>query len=188
MHSVTLRFMSVGILCLLASACAHVAPQYTTSAANADAIKQATSGATSKIALGEFTADKGISKSIMCRGEGPVSPPGDIPFEQFIRNALLQELKTAQVLDDSSGSKLSAVLNHIDFSSAMSGGHWEIKMTFSSPTTESFEVEVNYPFESSFIAYTACQQVADALPAATQQLVIKLVEHPSFKKAIGSAM
>ena len=80
------------------------------------------------------------------------------------------------------------MLNHIDFSSAISGGNWDIKMTFSSPATDPFEVSVSYPFESSFMAYTACQRVADALPGATQQLIIKLVEHPSFKKVIGSAM
>lgn len=141
-----------------------------------------------KVSVGNFTSYKDVPKSIMCRGEGPVSAPNNKSFEQYIKDALVEELTIARILDETSDRQLAATLNKIDFSSALSGGSWDIRMTFSAKDVEPFVVTISYPFDSSFVAYTACNQVAQALPFATQKLINELIKHPSFKKVIGSSM
>jgi hypothetical protein len=187
MRAVNFRLLSIAVLCVIASACAHVSPPYSASATNVEEIKQVSSGSMSKVSVGNFTADKDVQASITCRGEGPVSAP-DKTFEQFIKDALVEELKIAKIFDEASARKLTATLNKIDFSSAMSGGRWDIEMTFSAKSVDPFVVSITYPFESSYIAATACQQVAQALPLATQKLINELIKHPSFKKVIRSSI
>lgn len=176
---------AISLVCLVAAGCAHVAPPYSSSAANVEEIKRVAGNFTSKVAVGDFTADKDVPKSITCRGEGPVSAPGEKTFEQFIKDALVQELRLAEVFDETSDRKLAATLNAIDFSSAMSGGNWNIQMTFSANQVEPFAISIDYPFESSFMATTACEQVAQAFPLATQKLISELIKHPSFQKVAG---
>jgi len=57
-----------------------------------------------------------------------------------------------------------------------------MKMTFKGENVEPFLVENTYEFSTNFIANIACEQVAQALAPATQDLIKKLVQHPSFKK------
>ncbi len=181
-----IRILTIALLSIVVTACAHVSQPYTPSAANIEDIKQLTSGSTIKMSVGNFTADKDVQASIMCRGEGPVSAPGGKTFEQYIKDAIVQELTIARIFDQSSDRKLTAVLNQIDFSSAMSGGRWDIMMTFSAKEVEPFVIRITYPFDSSFVAYTACNEVAQALPLATQKLINELIKHPSFLKIIGA--
>ena len=185
MFPINMRILSFVVLCLVAAGCAHVAPRYSASATNVEEIKRVAGNFTSKVAVGNFTADKDVPKSIMCRGEGPVSAPDEKTFEQFIKDALVEELRLAEVLDETSDRNLAATLNAIDFSSAMSGGSWSIHMTFSAKQVEPFTISIDYPFASSFMAATACEQVAQAFPLATQKLISKLIKHPSFQKVAG---
>ena len=188
MSILNFRLLSVSVFCAITTACAHVSPTYTASDVNVAEIKQLASGTMNKISVGDFTADKDVPSSIICRGEGPVSAPDKKNFEQFIKDALVKELKIANLLNEASDRKLAATLNKIDFSSAMSGGTWDITMTFSAKAVDPFVIKITYPFESSFVATIACEQVAKALPFATQKLINELIKHPSFKKVVSSAM
>lgn len=170
------------VLFTLTVACAHVSPNYSASAVNVEEMKALSGGMPNKISIGPFTSDPSINPSITCRGEGPVSPPNNKRFELYIQEALVEELRISNLYDAASSRRLTAQLDSIDFSSAMTGGHWDIKSTFKADSVDPFTVSISYPFESSFIAPTACQQVAQAFPLATQKLIHELIKHPSFRK------
>lgn len=187
MHPRNFRVLPLVAICAITAACAHVSPKYSASAANVEELKDVSMGSPKKLSIDTFTADPGVSASITCRGEGPVSPPDNKRFELYIQEALVDELKIAKLYDAASSHRLTARLNSIDFGSAMSGGSWDIKSTFSAESVEPFTVSINYPFESSYVAATACQQVAQALPFATQKLINELIKHPSFKKIVSDA-
>jgi hypothetical protein len=183
MHISNIRMLFIAVLCVMSTACAHVSPQYSASAVDVEEIRLVSNG-TSKISVGNFTAAKDVESSITCRGEGPVSPPNNKTFQAYFRDALVEELNIAGILSETSDRNLTATLDRINFSSAMTGGDWDISMTFSSKGVEPFVISIIYPFDSSFVAATACQQVAEALPQATQKLISELIKHPSFKSLI----
>jgi len=69
-------------------------------------------------------------------------------------------------------------LNSIDFSSA--SGTWNLDLTVSSSNGRSLNVAENYSYTTSFYGETACNQTAQALMPAVQDLIGKVVHAPEF--------
>jgi hypothetical protein len=173
---------SISMLAILfLSACSHVSPRYNMSATNVEELRQLTKDSTTKIASGAFTATETGKKSILCRAAGPIAPPDDKTFDGFIHDALFDELKLVNAYDQNSSVKLSANLDQIDFNSNIGSGKWVIRMTLKADGSEPFTVENTYSFSTNFIADIACEQVAQALPAATQDFIQKVFQAPEFK-------
>lgn len=170
------------IVVTLLSACSHVSQRYSPSATNVEQIRESAKDASAKISVDQFTATEKGKKSIVCRAEGAISAPDNKSFDEFIRDAITDEFRVAGVYDAKSLAKLQGNLDYIDFSSNIGSGKWVMKMTFKSENVEPFLVENTYEFSTNFIANIACEQVAQALAPATQDLIKKLVQHPSFKK------
>ena len=166
---------------LLLSACSHVSPRYNMSATNVEELRQLTKNSTTKIGSGAFTATEAGKKSILCRAAGPIAPPDNKTYDGFIHDALFDELKLVNVYDENASVKLSANLDYIDFDSNIGSGKWTIKMTLKADNSEPFKVENIYSFSTNFIADIACEQVAQALPAATQDFIQKVFQAPEFK-------
>ena len=132
-----------------------------------------------KINVGPFSSSKPNLRVIVCRAFGPIKTPDGETFEYYIRKALIDELKMASVYSPNSRVTLTGHLNNIDLTSFGSGG-WDISLTIKSSNGKIVTVEEHYVFTTSFIGETACDQTAQALMPAVQNLLGKLVHSPLF--------
>jgi hypothetical protein len=73
-------------------------------------------------------------------------------------------------------------MDKIAFSSA--SGWWDLALTLRSETGLEVSVENRHTFTTSFDGVTACIQTAQALGAATQDLIKKTVSHPQFSRLL----
>jgi hypothetical protein len=170
---------------LLLTACSTYMPQrYSISADNNVALKA--------IGLGSINVDtfKGPAKfDNACRGAGPIAPPDNMSFESYIQKALADELKVAGMFDDKTPRvSLSGVVTRLEFSSSrgLTGGTWDMSVTFNSSNGKTISVVEHYEFNSGFVADTACKQTAEAFLPAVQNLISKLVKNPQFKAMLSS--
>ncbi len=179
----TMRVL-LSLYALLIVGCSHVAPRYGVSVDQLEDLISLRTSASKRIAVAPFTSYEPGKQSIMCRGAGPVEPPDGKSFEAYLRDALISELKVAEVFDEKSPSVLQGRLEHIDFSSNIGAANWTIRLSFSSSGTEPFTVQHTYPFSTNFIGDIACGQVARALMPATQTFYRSVFNHPGFKRIL----
>lgn len=171
-----LRGFSLLLLFLLATGCStYAANRYSVDADNVVALRGYSD---SKVAVGTFTASKPGQYSLNCRMVGPIQTPGKVPFSEYIRDALISELQMAEVYDSESSVVLTGHLADIKFSST-SGG-WEISLNVASSNGSSFSVFTTYDYSSSLWGETACNQTAQALAPAVQDLIRTVVFHEQF--------
>ena len=135
-----------------------------------------------KLNIGTFTSSELSKNEIMCRGVGPIKTPDGQPFESFIKKALTDELKIAEIYSSSSPVTLSGNLDAIDFSST--SGNWNLGLTIKSTNGKSISVTENYSYTTSWFGETACNQTAQALMPAVQNLIGKVVRNNRFKTLI----
>lgn len=136
--------IAVGVL---ASGCStYSASRYAVNTDNVVALR--TLGGKS-IDVGAFTATKPGESEIMCRGVGPVKTPDGEPFSEFVRKALLDELKIANVYSNAAPVTLTGNLDAVDFSS--SGGQWNLALTVKSSNGRSMSVKEAYEYKTSFV-------------------------------------
>jgi hypothetical protein len=166
---------------LLTSACTHTSQRYGLSAENVAALQQLKQSTGASLQVAPFTTFSPGLNSILCRAAGPVETPDQRPFEAYLREALVSELKISGLFNEKSETILNGHLEHIDFSSNIGAGNWTIRMRFNKANETPFTIENTYGFSTNFIADIACSQVAQALNAATQDFLKKTFEHPSFK-------
>ena len=170
--------LSVVAVAMLAGCSTYAVPRYSISADNVMALKSA---AASGIAVGAFTQapiPNQNPNSIMCRGVGPIKTPDGEPFADFVRTSFVSELKIAGAYAPDAPVQLTGRLDKIDFSS-MSGA-WNLGLSVSSSNGRSLSVSENYAYSSSYFGETACNQTAQALMPAVQDLIAKLVHAPDF--------
>jgi hypothetical protein len=135
-----------------------------------------------KVKVGNFTSFEPGLSVITCRGVGPVKSPDGEPYSEYIRKALTDELKMAEVYSVDSPVTLTGQLNSMNFSST--SGNWEMSLTVNSSNGTSVTVNENYKYTTSYVGETACQQTAQAFMPAVQDLIGKLVRGPEFKTLI----
>lgn len=161
---------------ILASGCStYSASRYAISADNVVALRSL-NGKT--INIGAFSASVPGQKEIMCRGVGPIKTPDGEPFAEFVRKALLDELKLANSYSPSAPMTITGNLDAVDFSS--NSGNWNLALTVKASNGKSMSVSENYAYTSSFYGETACNQTAQAFMPAVQNLVGKVVRSPEF--------
>lgn len=128
--------------------------------------------------VGAFSSTTPGQKEIMCRGVGPIKTPDGEPFAEFVRKALLDELRMANAYSPSASVTITGSLDAIDFSS--NSGNWNLALTVKASNGRSMSVSENYPYTSSFMGETACNQTAQAFMPAVQNLVGKVVRSSEF--------
>lgn len=176
-----MRVLVVVLALLTLGGCStYSASRYSISADNVVALRALTD---TPIQVGEFTSsvkDKSGAdmKEIMCRGVGPIKTPDNEPFAQYVKKALVDEMKIAQVYEPTSPIVLSGNLDAIDFSS--NSGHWQIALTLKSSNGRSMTMNETYPYQTSFYGETACNQTAQAFMPAVQNVVGKAVRSADF--------
>jgi len=116
-----------------------------------------------------------------CRMMGPIQASDGMTIPQFVEKAFNDEFKFASIYADN-GVVLSGTLSQIEFSSSagLTNGYWLLGMTLKSSNGKSMTVDSRYDFKSGFDAITACNQTAQALGPAVQDLIKKAVTQPNF--------
>jgi hypothetical protein len=166
---------------LLVGCSTFAAPRYSISADTVTALRAYRSR---PIAVGSFTATDAGRTEITCRAVGPIKTPDGEPFEAFIRKALIAELAIAEVYAPSAPVTLIGTVNHLDFSSGWTDAAWKIALTVRSSNGEELSIAEHYKFAGSYVGETACQQTAQAMMPAVQNLVKQLVQHPEFPRLV----
>ena len=171
----------IAISALMAGCSTINSTPYKASTTNVIAVQQSLGTQGKKVSLGNMTLATGVEESPLCRMLGPVKvSPGKSP-PQYIRDAFQEELFMAQVYQPNAASVIETRLDALSFSS-VTPASWSIGLTVSSNASKGYAVSVKYPFDTSFGALQACQNVADAFGPAVQELLKQVVMHPEFSK------
>ena len=172
-----MRFTAAMAGLALVAGCSTMTPaRYSVSVDNNQALKQYAGKSLWIASLGSpdaFDAN--------CRVMGPIQASDGMTIPQFVHKAFNDELKLAGLYNEK-GTSLTGRLNKVEFSSTagVTGGWWDLGMTLSSSNGQSMAVENRYEFKSGFDAITACNQTAQALGPAVQDLIKKTVTDPRF--------
>lgn len=152
---------------------------YKASTANVIQIQQTFQPHGKKVSLGSFNLANGVDESPLCRLNGPVKVAPGKTLPQFIKEAFQEELFMAQVYQANAPSVIEGRLEELSFSS-VTPANWTLTMSVKSNVSPGYTVSVKYPFETSWTAYSACKNVADAFGPAVQELIKQVVTHPQF--------
>ena len=135
------------------------------------------------VAVGPFSSAQPPATEIGCRAVGPIKTPDGETFSEYVRKAFIDELKIANTYSEASPIVLTGVLDQANFSSM--NGAWDLGLTLKSSNGRSLSVTEHYPFTSSFFGETACNQTAQAMMPAVQNLIGKAVNSPQFRGLVG---
>ncbi|MFM0256070.1 hypothetical protein [Paraburkholderia sediminicola] len=172
----TIRAAAVAVAATSLTACStYSVSRYSVSADDVVALR---SLPPNSVSVGAFTSPSGPVSEITCRAVGPIKTPDGETYADFVRKALISELKMAGAYSDTAPTQITGVLNKIDFSS--NSGMWNLDLSLTSTNNRSLSVTEAYPFTSSFYGETACNQTAQALMPAVQDLIGKAVQNPGF--------
>ena len=172
------RRLAVIVAILALQGCStYAVNRYSMSMDNVEKIRKVANGGV--ISVGGFTATEPARSEIMCRGVGPIKTPDGETYEAYIRKALIDELRLAEAYNETSTVKITGNLDSIDFSSVE--GTWSIAVTIASGQGRRFSVTENYKYTTSYFGETACNQTAQAVMPAVQDLVKSVVSHPEFQ-------
>lgn len=170
------RLLLVAALCLMASGCETMqSARYAVSIDNNQALKQY-SGAAVRVSLSSTaTFDSG------CRLAGPIQAADGLPLPKFVEKAFNDELKFANIYSET-GVTLTGTLTKLAFSSSdgLVNGWWDLAITLTGNSGKTLSAETNYKFPSGFNAITACNNTAQALGPAVQDLIKKVATDPQF--------
>lgn len=171
------KLFVVASLVALVSGCSTMTPaRYAMSVDNNQALKKFEG---SKVRLATVSAAGAYDAN--CRLMGPIQAADGMTIPQFVQKAFNDEFKFAGIHSDS-GVALSGTLDRILFSSTtgLTSGYWDLAITLKSSNGKSLSVDNRYEFKSGFDAITACNQTAQALGPAVQDLIKKAVTSPEF--------
>ncbi len=120
-----------------------------------------------------------------CRLMGPIQASDGMTIPQFVEKAFNDEFKFASIYSDN-GIALTGSLNRIEFSSTsgLTNGYWHLGMELKSSNGKSMSFDNRYDFKSGFDAITACNQTAQALGPAVQDLIKRAATSPEFAELI----
>ena len=129
------------------------------------------------IAVGSFTMPGGKDNNkMMCRMAGNVYLPNKMTYSQYIRHAFESQLIAANHYSDNSNNANHTILGEItkaQFSSV--SGKWTISGNMQVDQNPTVSVTSVTDFGTSFVAESACKDVADGFETATQQFVSKVL-------------
>ncbi len=169
---------------MIAAGCATTnSIPYKASTGNVIAIQQTLQSGGKKVSVGDVVMAPSVEESPTCRLMGPIQVAPGKSLAQYIKDAFIEELFMAKAYAAISENVIDAEIKDISFSS-VSPASWNIAMSVSSPGSEGYLVSVDYRFDTSWDAYSACKNVADAFGPAIQALLGEVVTHPQFLQLV----
>lgn len=173
------RSLGILVAVMIASGCStHAAQRYAISADNLRALR----ALDTKSNVGPFTSSHPDLREIVCRAVGPIKRPDGEIFDEFIRTALLDELRSAGLFSERAPITLITILDEVESSSAPCT--WNLSLTLNSSNGLSPTVKERSACPPSWNPYAACQQTGQALGPTVQKLIAALVRHPEFRRLI----
>jgi hypothetical protein len=168
-------FLCISVLLI---GCTNTSGKYGASPRNVEAIRSSIGAI--NVSVGDFSSDSGEETTFFCRGAGPVKLQNGQSFQDYIEKAFINDLKLAGVYSEKSGLQISALIQELGFNSMPGAGKWVINASVSSSVSEGFLVESTYEFSTNFVAWKACQQVAQEFEPAVEEFINSVVTHPKF--------
>jgi hypothetical protein len=153
---------------------------YKASTSNIITIQQILKAEDKKLSIGSIAMAPGVEESPLCRMMGPVRVAPGKSLAQYIQDAFQEELFTAGVYAPDAPTIIEGVITEIKFNS-VAPAYWIISMSVKSNRSDGYSVTTKYDFGTSWSAYSACKNVADAFGPAVQELLKQVVNHPQFK-------
>ena len=175
------NLLAIFVLAVLTTGCSTMTTaRYSVSIDNNQALKEYTGAAVRVTSIGAPA-----SYNSNCRLMGPIQASDGMSIPQFVEKAFNDELKFAGIYSDK-GVALTGTLTKIQFSSmaGLTNGWWDLGLTLTSSNGNAMSTENRYDFKSGFDDITACNQTAQALGPAVQDLLKKVVTDPSFAPLI----
>jgi hypothetical protein len=173
--------MVLAVLAVFVTGCSTMTPaRYSVSVDNNQALKKYAGSAARVLSI---AAPANYDSN--CRLMGPIQASDGMSIPQFVAKAFNDELKFANIYSDS-GAALTGSLTKIQFSSTsgLTSGWWDLALTLTSSNGKSISAENRYEFKSGFDGITACNQTAQALGPAVQDLINKVVSDGTFGSLI----
>lgn len=168
-------------LSYLLTGCAVTVETYNASEENSQYLKSLNT----PLNVNKFTANKSDFK-VMCRLANNVATPDNEPFETYIENALIDELKMAGMYSKDSPVTINGHLIDTDASSGMSDGHWTFNIEVSTNNKKGFTVIHKREYSGSFFGGKACRHdMPRAFAPTVKELIAKIIHHPEFLTLIG---
>ena len=171
------RIVCLMAVCAAMTGCSTMTPaRYSVSVDNNQILKQY---AGKSLELASMGAPANYDSN--CRLMGPIHASDDMTIPQFVQKAFNDELKFAGLYSEA-GTKLEGTLEKIQFSSTsgLTSGWWDLALVLKSSNGKSISTQNKYEFKSGFDAITACNQTAQALGPAVQDLIKKAISDPAF--------
>ena len=173
-----ISLMAYTLVCLL-TGCGYTASNYSASVRNIEQLR-ITVPAGAAIRVSEFESPKGPIRNVSCR-LNPMTLPGDSTYEDYIREAMINELRLAGVYAENSNTELRVLVDTIDSSSSLLGGNWNLKLTLSADGVSPFTVEHKHEFRTGYDGDMACERVGTNLVPAVQGLIGQLFNNGNFQ-------
>ncbi len=137
-----------------------------------------------KLDVSNFTATNSGESSVMCRLAETISTPKGETFSEYIKDALVSELKMAGVYDKNSDLKISGNLDKIYGSTMFGNAYWEISVTITSTNGKSLTVNTKRDYPSSYLASTACNNMGTSFSPTIKQLIGDIINHKNFSELL----
>lgn len=172
------KIASVALIFLtaLSAGCSITADRYHPTADNQQHIKSFNV----KMNVAEFTAEK-TEYNFLCRLANTVGLPDKNSFEEYIQNALIEELKMAGMFSIDSEITIYGHLNETSVSSGMTDAHWTFDITISNSQGDSFDIRHKREYSASFLGDIACSNdMPKSLMPSVQELVREIINHHKF--------
>ncbi|WP_338868129.1 hypothetical protein [Myxococcus stipitatus] len=186
MHQCIRLLLTLAIGTTMSACQTYTASRYSVSSDNVQTLRALRQKYPSgSISVANFSAKDGPLRELTCRGAGPVAPPDQKTFEQYVQSALVDDLKMADVYSDKSLVALSATIQSIDFSST--GGTWTLAALVSAGKQSPYAVSHTANYSSSFMGDNACMLTAQAFMPAVQDFLKKLIASPEFERAFSDS-
>ncbi len=172
---------SVVLVAFLFTGCGIKTSEYNVSADNVQTLRDYKE---LKLDVSNFTATTAGESSVMCRLAETISTPKGESFEEYIKDALVSELKMAGVYDKNSDLKISGNLNKIYGSTMFGNAYWEINITISSSNGKSLTLTTKRDYPSSYLASTACNNMGTSFSPTIKQLIADIINHKDFSSLL----
>ncbi len=172
---------SLAAAAVLFSGCGIKTNEYSVSADN---VSQLRTYEGVKLNVGEFTAKTEDESHITCRLSETITTPQGESFEEYIKNALISELKLAGLYDSGAELTVTGRLERIYGSSVLGNAYWEFETTVHSSNGESISVKTRREYPSSYFAATACNNMATSFSSSVRKHVGDMIGHKDFAKLL----
>ncbi|XPV68247.1 MAG: hypothetical protein ACNI25_13150 [Halarcobacter sp.] len=175
------KYVNLGLIiassAILFTGCGIKSSEYSASAQNVQTLKKYKN---TKIGVSSFSAKNPGQHSTLCRLAETITTPNDESYETYIEKALKEELMMAGLYDEKSKIKINGYLEEVVGSSMLGDAYWKFKIKVSSSNGEEFTVTTKKDYSSSFLAYTACNNMGSTFQPSVKQLITDIINDERF--------